>query len=84
MGLDDLEGLHFPLTTMVPPVRKPPAVVTVHDVQHLIMPRFFSRATLFYRRLAYEGSARRARLVLAISAHVRETLLERVGLSRTR
>lgn len=84
MRLDELDGLHFPLTTMVPRVRRPPAVVTVHDVQHLIVPRFFSRAKLLYRRFAYEGSARRARLVIAVSAHVRETLLDRVGLSPER
>ncbi len=80
MRLDEVDGLHFPLTTTVPPVREPPAVVTIHDVQHLVMPQFFSRATLLYRRLAYEGSARRAQRVIAISGHVRETLLERVGL----
>ncbi len=56
-------------------------MVTVHDVQHLVMPQFFSRATRLYRRFAYEGSARRARVVIAISEHVRETLLARVGLS---
>ncbi len=84
LGLDQLSALHFPLTAMIPPVRTPPAVVTVHDVQHLLMPRFFSRATLLYRRLAYEGSARRARSVIAISAHVRDTLLDRVGLAPER
>jgi glycosyltransferase involved in cell wall biosynthesis len=81
MRLDELDGFHFPLTAMVPRVEQPPAVVTVHDVQHLIMPQFFSRPKLLYRRLAYQGSMRRARLVIAVSAHVRETLLERVGLS---
>ena len=84
MRLNELDGLHFPLTTMMPPVRSPPAVITVHDVQHLVMPRFFSRTKLLYRQLAYEGSARRARLVIAISEHVRETLLDRVGLSPER
>ena len=84
MRLGELDGLHFPLTAMVPRVRRPPAVVTVLDVQHLIMPRFFSRAKLLYRRFAYEGSARQAHVVITISSHVRETLLERVGLSPER
>jgi glycosyltransferase involved in cell wall biosynthesis len=84
MRLDQLDGLHFPLTAMVPRVQRPPTVVTVHDIQHLIMPQFFSRAKLLYRRFAYQGSARRAERVIAVSAHVRETLLERVGLSAER
>ena len=36
MRLDELDGLHFPLTAMVPRVGAPPAVVTAHDVQHLV------------------------------------------------
>lgn len=80
MRLDELDALHFPLTAMVPRVSRPPSIVTVHDVQHLVMPQFFSRAKLLYRRLAYESSARRADAVIAISAHVRETLLERLEL----
>src|SRR6476659_6251235 len=36
--------VHFPLTVMIPPLRRPPAVTTIHDVQHEELPAFFSRA----------------------------------------
>jgi glycosyltransferase involved in cell wall biosynthesis len=79
LALDRFDAVHFPLTVMIPPVEAPPAVATMHDVQHLVMPELFSRATLLYRRLAYGWTARRARLVIAISAHVAGTLVERLG-----
>jgi glycosyltransferase involved in cell wall biosynthesis len=84
LRLSELDGIHFPLTAMAPRVSALPAAVTVHDVQHLVLPRNFSRFQLLYRRYAYEGSARRARIVIAVSKHVRETLLERVGLPAER
>jgi glycosyltransferase involved in cell wall biosynthesis len=79
LALAAFDVVHFPLTVMIPPIEAPPAVVTMHDVQHLVMPHFFSRSTLLYRRLVYGWTARRARLVIAISAHVAGTLVERLG-----
>jgi glycosyltransferase involved in cell wall biosynthesis len=80
LELDRLEGLHYAMTVAIPPVREPPTVVTLQDLQHELQPQFFSRAERAWRRLAYRPSVRRARLVIVPSEHVRETALERLGL----
>jgi glycosyltransferase involved in cell wall biosynthesis len=84
LELDRLSALHFPLTVMVPPVRRPPAATTILDLQHELFPRFFSRAELAYRRLAYRRSVRASRLIIAISAHVKDTIVERLGVEPER
>jgi glycosyltransferase involved in cell wall biosynthesis len=75
----DLGALHFPLSVMIPRVDRPPAVTTVHDLQHELYPAFFSRAELAYRRAVYGWTVNRSRLLIAISEHARSTLLERYG-----
>jgi glycosyltransferase involved in cell wall biosynthesis len=84
LELERLDGLHFPLTVAVPPAAEPPAAVTLHDLQHELQPRFFSRPERAWRRLAYQPSLRRARFVIVPSEHVRETALERLGLAPER
>jgi glycosyltransferase involved in cell wall biosynthesis len=79
-----LDALHFPLSVMVPRVARPPAVTTVHDLQHELYPKFFSRAELQYRRAVYGWTVKRSRLVIAISEHARGTLLDRYGLAPDR
>jgi glycosyltransferase involved in cell wall biosynthesis len=78
LRLDRLQAIHFPLTVMLPPVERPPAVTTMHDLQHETHPRFFSRAELAYRRFAYGRTARASRLLIAPSEYVRGTLVERL------
>ena len=78
------EVVHFPLTVPVPPVRDRPAAITLHDVQHLDLPRLFPRGELLFRRLAYDRAARRADAVIAISGFVRERAVERLGLDPAR
>jgi glycosyltransferase involved in cell wall biosynthesis len=84
LELERFEGLHFPLTVAVPPVRQPPAVVTLHDLQHELQPQFFSRAERAWRRVVYRPSVRRARFLIVPSEHVREMALERLGLDAGR
>jgi glycosyltransferase involved in cell wall biosynthesis len=84
LELDRLAALHFPLSVMLPPVERPPAATTVHDLQHEVHPRFFSRAELAYRRAVYGWTVRRSRIVIAISEHARETLVERLGVPHDR
>lgn len=84
LRLDELDAIHFPLTVMLPRVEHPPAAVTLLDVQHLILPEFFSRAERAYRWAAYGWSLRGARKVIAISEHVKDTLVERMGIEATR
>ena len=81
---DGLDILHFPLSVMIPPVRGRPAVTTILDVQHELLPQFFSRAELAYRRSVYGWTARRSQLIVTISHHAAETLAERLGVPEDR
>jgi glycosyltransferase involved in cell wall biosynthesis len=84
LRLDELDAIHFPLTVMLPRVERPPAVVSLLDIQHLFFPEFFSRAERAYRKVAYGWSLSRARTVIAISGHVKETLVERMDVEAER
>lgn len=76
----DLAAVHFPLTVMLPQLDEPPAVTTILDLQHELLPQLFSPVERLYRKLTYRSSALRSRLVVAISEHVKETAVERLGL----
>jgi glycosyltransferase involved in cell wall biosynthesis len=80
LRLGELDAIHFPLTVMLPRVKRPPAAVSLLDIQHVFFPEFFSRAELVYRWVVYGSSLRRARTIIAISGHVKETLVERMGI----
>ena len=84
LRLDELDAIHFPLTVMLPRVDHPPAAVSLLDIQHVFFPEFFSRAELAYRRVVYGWSLERARKVIAISGHVKATLVERMGIEPER
>jgi glycosyltransferase involved in cell wall biosynthesis len=79
LELDRLDAIHFPLSVMLPPVERPPAVSSVLDVQHEVFPEFFARAERAYRRAVYGWTVRRSRLVITISEHAARTLVERLG-----
>ncbi|MBU6226791.1 MAG: glycosyltransferase family 4 protein [Acidobacteria bacterium] len=55
-------------------------LLTVHDVQYLTYPQYFSRARLAYLSYMMPRSLRRADAVAVPSAYVRETLVNRFGL----
>jgi glycosyltransferase involved in cell wall biosynthesis len=84
LDVDGLDAIHFPLSVMLPPVDRPPAVSSVLDVQHEVFPRFFSRPERAYRRAAYGWTVRRSRLVITISQHAADTLVERLGVDPAR
>jgi glycosyltransferase involved in cell wall biosynthesis len=84
LGLDRLSAIHFPLSVMLPPVDRPPAATTVLDLQHEEHPEFFGRAELAYRKVVYGRTIRRSRIVITISEHARETLIERYQLEPER
>ena len=71
--------VHYPLTVPVPRVRAR-SVVTLHDLQHLDLPRMFSQAERAYRAVAYDRAARRADRVLVISEFVKRRAVERLRL----
>ena len=80
----ELDAFHFPLSVMLPPLDTPPAATTVLDVQHEVFPEFFSRAELAYRRRVYGWTVRKSRIVITISQHAREALVERLHLEPER
>ena len=80
LRVDGLGAVHFPLSVMLPPVSRPPAATSVLDLQHEHHPEFFGRAELAYRKVVYGWTIRRSRIVIAISEHARQTLLERYDL----
>ena len=84
LGLAELDAIHFPLSVMLPPVDAPPAATTVLDVQHEVFPQFFSRAERLYRRRVYRVAVERARLVVAVSEHVRTEVLDLYRLDPSR
>ena len=84
LGVDQLDAIHFPLSVMLPPVERTPAVTTILDLQHEFLPHNFGRAERMYRQVAYGRAAKRSRIVIAISEHARTTLVDRLGLGPER
>jgi glycosyltransferase involved in cell wall biosynthesis len=80
MGLDALDGVHYPFTVMLPAPGRVPAATTVLDLQHEEHPEFFSRAQLLYRRRFYRRPILEAQQVITISEHARRTILDRYPL----
>ena len=79
------EVVHYPFTVMVPtPSPRQARVHTVHDVQHLDLPRMFTRAELLYRRSFYDRTARSADVVIAISEFARARIIELLGIAEDR
>jgi glycosyltransferase involved in cell wall biosynthesis len=79
LGSDELDAIHFPLSIMMPPVRRPPAVTTVHDVLDKIHPEAFSRAERAYRKIVYAWTARLSRLIIVPSEHSKQVFVEHAG-----
>ncbi|TML70655.1 MAG: glycosyltransferase family 4 protein [Actinobacteria bacterium] len=79
-----LDAVHFPLSVMIPPVRRVPAVTTVLDVQHELLPEFFSPAERVYRRIVYGWTVRQSRLVVTISHHAAATIVEHLQVKEER
>jgi glycosyltransferase involved in cell wall biosynthesis len=75
--------LHLPLTVPVP-VPRAASVLTLFDVLHHELPRLFPRAERAFRRVAYDGAARRATRVVTVSEHSRSRIVERLGIEPDR
>jgi glycosyltransferase involved in cell wall biosynthesis len=71
--------VHYPVTVPVPRVRGAARVVSLHDVQHHELPQLFSPLERRLRAWAYDAAARDAELVLTISEHARQGIVERIG-----
>jgi glycosyltransferase involved in cell wall biosynthesis len=76
--------LHFPLTVTIPRKTGLPYVTSVLDLQHEVYPQFFSRTELTYRRFAYRAAAAGSELVVTISEHAKETIVEQLDVPAER
>jgi glycosyltransferase involved in cell wall biosynthesis len=83
LELRSADVVHYPLTIRVPSLDVP-TVVTLHDLQHVDLPHFFSRATRAFRRVAYHRSVRAAERVACPSAFVADRAADVLGLERSR
>ncbi len=63
---------------IVPLVHAARPVLTIHDLQYLYFPEYFTRAKLTYLRTMIPRSAEAARLILTPSAFTRRTVIERL------
>jgi glycosyltransferase involved in cell wall biosynthesis len=79
-----IAAIHFPLSVMLPSVDRPPAATTVLDLQHEEHPEFFGRAELAYRKVVYGWTIKRSRILITISEHARNRLIERYALDPER
>ena len=68
----------------VPPIRLTASVVTIHDLQPLLLPGNFSVVKERYLRWRMPATARAARLVITITEFTKRTIVERLGVPADR
>lgn len=61
-----------------------PGIVTVHDLQPLVMPRHFGLTKRLFARLSIPQSVRRARMVVTLTEFTRRMIVERFELPEER
>jgi glycosyltransferase involved in cell wall biosynthesis len=75
--------VHAP-SPAVPPTGRVPLVVTVHDAAPLVMPEAFTRRGVVFHRQGFAAAAKRARLVIAVSAFSAEEIATHTRIPRAR
>lgn len=65
---------------VVPFIRQSRPLLTIHDLQYLFFPEYFTKAKLSYLRAMVPRSAEAARLVLTPSEYTRRTVIERLNI----
>jgi alpha-1,3-rhamnosyl/mannosyltransferase len=68
---------------VIPLIRSGRPVLTIHDLQYLFYPDYFTRSKLAYLRLMMPRSAESARLILTPSEYSRRTVIERLRIDPT-
>jgi alpha-1,3-rhamnosyl/mannosyltransferase len=63
----------------LPPRSPQPTLLTIHDLQYLVYPHYFSRARRSYLASSMPASVRRATHIAVPSNYVRRTVVERLG-----
>ena len=79
-----LDVVYFPNTQLFPYHLRKPTVVSLHDIQHVHFPEFFSPAVLKDRNITYPLSAQQADYLQASSEHMREDFLTHFPFLQTR
>ncbi|MBI5142531.1 MAG: glycosyltransferase family 4 protein [Nitrospirae bacterium] len=79
-----VDAMHFPFSIMDSSYMrgKLPVVLTLHDIQHEYLPELFDEAELSMRTTRYSESARRANVIIAISEHVKASIVEKYSVSQ--
>jgi glycosyltransferase involved in cell wall biosynthesis len=65
---------------VVPMVRTTRPILTIHDLQYLYYPEYFTKTKLNYLKVMVPRSAETARLVLVPSKYTRRTVIERLNI----
>lgn len=68
----------------VPPRSPQPVVLTIHDLQYLVYPQYFSRTKLRYLTTRMPTSVQRAKHIVVPSNYVKQTVVERLGVPHHR
>ena len=63
----------------MPLVRTRPGILTIHDLQPLVMPEHFSATKQLWLRRRLPPSARHARLVMTLTEDTRRSVIDRLG-----
>ena len=64
----------------IPPIRLSPAVVTIHDLQPLLLPDNFNAIKRWYLGWRIPATARQSKLVITITEYTKRTIVERLGI----
>jgi|ERR1051326_23346 glycosyltransferase involved in cell wall biosynthesis len=87
VNFGDIDVLHYPFCISRPrPQGKRPAktVITIHDLQHVEYPQFFSRKEIDFREREYGLAVNSADLILTDSQYSRTKIIQRYGLDSGR
>jgi glycosyltransferase involved in cell wall biosynthesis len=76
-SLRELDLIHFPGTTIQPLSLPFPTIITIHDLQHLYWPGFFSLRERLRRWRQDRPSIHKAAHIIAISDFTRRTIAEK-------
>ncbi len=79
--LDLFHATHY----VIPPLARARAVVTIHDIIHVLYPQFLpNRAALLYARVMIRRALKRADRILTVSYNTKRDLVDYFGLAPAR
>ena len=79
--LDLFHATHY----VVPPLYRTRAVVTIHDIIHVLYPQFLpNKAALLYARVMIGRALRRADRIITVSFNSKRDLVDYFGISPAR